>query len=471
MAERVYRDDAVPPTDDPGGGAAADPTTRSGGRHAARDDTGLDIGLDTVQPGYSHLSDRRDRGGRDAFGDLSLDTFDWRLSDRAEVRPDQRGSDPDRHRYAVDYGDADPDLALDQLDADPEYDDPDHDAAESFYAEVDVGYDDEPWPAEPRFATDPRQPDFSDDPSVQDATATDFDAWLRTISDRREAAAEVADHYAYSDRRTLLDLTFSDADPTHYTDGTPDPLDRSTPWLDEGPRQPSFDDRLAEALRADRTPDAVPEVSEWFGSDRRPTDLVLTRNYDQAGGLARTRDRDVVELEREIPKNADYTPQTFPDLERGWVQKVNGDGPASSLFRRNNCLDCALAGISTWHGEPKVAAPRSPEYNEEGMPLKTGERGGVERAQQWLGHDFSYVGEGTDAYSELEKRLLDGGHGSSALIMHSWMDGGSHTWNAFNQNGKIVWVDFQDGQVSDRPVHATIDRLWTIAIDRKGDAL
>ena len=42
----------------------------------------------------------------------------------------------------------------------------------------------------------------------------------------------------------------------------------------------------------------------------------------------------------------------YPDPRGTWVRLINGGGPADDPFRASNAADCALAVLSTWHGEP-----------------------------------------------------------------------------------------------------------------------
>ncbi|MEO3889730.1 toxin glutamine deamidase domain-containing protein [Nonomuraea sp. B5E05] len=213
---------------------------------------------------------------------------------------------------------------------------------------------------------------------------------------------------------------------------------------------------------------APAEVSEpvevdWFDRPRRPPRLADCRPYGVPGGLARPDPQ----VERDLAESLQPGAR-FPDPRGTWVRLINGGGPADDPFRASNAADCALAVLSTWHGEPATAAPRLPEYDKIGRPVLTGERGGTARIERWAGHRLQYAGQGRHAYPLIARRLLDAGHGASAVIVVRWPGGGSHAWNAVNADGEVIWIDAQRGHMSVEPPYTTVTGVFCLVLDRQG---
>jgi hypothetical protein len=218
------------------------------------------------------------------------------------------------------------------------------------------------------------------------------------------------------------------------------------------------------------------KASDLLDRQDRPPPLDKTRPYDRAGGLAKESEHDQRILEahaREAtPRDAEGGSEHFPDPDKPWLKFVNDDGPEASPFRANNCLDCSLSAISTWHGEPKVAAPRMTEFKPDGKPSTDGETDGIARAERWLGHNYEHAGDADVGFTTIRDKLHNGGHGSATAIVSSWKTGGTHAWNAFNYNGEIVWVDPQRGARDRQPLYRDhTAQVWAIAIDREGNRL
>ncbi|WP_308250120.1 toxin glutamine deamidase domain-containing protein [Sphaerisporangium fuscum] len=205
---------------------------------------------------------------------------------------------------------------------------------------------------------------------------------------------------------------------------------------------------------------------DWLDGPHRPPRLDASRPYGIAGGLAWPDPQLQQDLCQAVPDGV-----RFPDPRGVWIRLVNGDGPSEDPFRATNALDCALAVISTWHGEPVVAAPRRPEYDRVGRPSLSGEPGGVTRAERWLGHRFAYVGQGRRAYGAVARRLEAGGHGAAAVLITRWPSGGNHAWNAVNSAGEVVWIDAQRGHTSLEPPQGPVTGVFCVAIDRRGRRL
>ncbi|MEU9886519.1 toxin glutamine deamidase domain-containing protein [Sphaerisporangium sp. NPDC051011] len=222
-----------------------------------------------------------------------------------------------------------------------------------------------------------------------------------------------------------------------------------------------------EVLAAEAPPPPWPgPVEDWFDMPGRPPRLDTCRPYGTPGGLAWPDPQLQRDLCQVLPPGA-----RFPDPRGAWIRLVNGEGPGEDPFRATNALDCALAVISTWHGEPMVAAPRLPEYDRLGRPSLTGEAGGVARAERWLGHRFEYVGQGRRAYTAIAQRLRTGGHGASAVLVTRWPSGGAHAWNAVNSAGAVVWVDAQRGHTSVDAPRGPVTGVFCVVTDRRGRRL
>ncbi|WP_327086943.1 toxin glutamine deamidase domain-containing protein [Nonomuraea sp. NBC_01738] len=145
-------------------------------------------------------------------------------------------------------------------------------------------------------------------------------------------------------------------------------------------------------------------------------------------------------------------------------------GAADDPFRAGNAADCALAVLSAWHGEPAAAAPRLPEYDRVGRPVLTGEAGGVERIQRWVGRPFECAGYGRQAYPLIARRLLEAGAGAAAVIVVRWPGGGAHAWNAVNSAGEVIWIDGQRGHMAVEALYPTVTGVFCAIVDRRGAA-
>lgn len=140
----------------------------------------------------------------------------------------------------------------------------------------------------------------------------------------------------------------------------------------------------------------------------------------------------------------------------GWVQDLNGGGPACSPGRRVNCIDTTRAAEANWRGQDAVAAP-----------LRRPEHGGTSarRLEDWSG------GRLRPATSQgVERRLEELGPGSSAMIVTTWDSSGAHAFNAVNDGGVVKWVDAQSGSTSrwPPPYASHFDQLHAIFIDAGG---
>lgn len=202
---------------------------------------------------------------------------------------------------------------------------------------------------------------------------------------------------------------------------------------------------------------------DWFERPHRPPRLAESRPYGVRGGLAHPDpqvERDLIEA---LPLGT-----RFPDPRGTWIRLINGGGPADDPFRASNAADCALAVLSTWHGEPTTAAPRLPEYDRIGRPLLTGEHDSRARIERWVGQRLEYAGQGRHAYPMIARRLAGAGHGACAVIVVRWPGGGTHVWNAVNADGEVIWIDAQRGHMSVEPPYTTVTGVFCVILDRQG---
>ncbi|WP_336208322.1 toxin glutamine deamidase domain-containing protein [Nonomuraea sp. LPB2021202275-12-8] len=202
---------------------------------------------------------------------------------------------------------------------------------------------------------------------------------------------------------------------------------------------------------------------DWFDWPHRPPKLADSRPYGVPGGLARPDPQVEQDLAGAVPQGA-----RFPDPRGTWVRLINGGGPTDDPFRASNAADCALAVLSTWHGEPAASAPRMPEYDRIGRPLLTGETGSAARMERWVGQRFQHAGQGRHAYPMVARRLREAGHGASAVIVVRWPGGGAHAWNAVNSHGEVIWIDAQRGHMAVEPPYTTVTGVFCVILDRQG---
>jgi hypothetical protein len=202
-----------------------------------------------------------------------------------------------------------------------------------------------------------------------------------------------------------------------------------------------------------------------------PPPVEQSRAYGEPGGHRQPLEYDQQVVEDLIPRDGDGRPQRLPNPFARWFAKMNDSGPGADPTRGINCVDCVLSLFDTWlHGRPRVAAPRTFDAYRDGdvrQPLY-GELGGLTRARDVLGTDFTttYLADTTggldpetvytERIGELERALLDAGHGSFAMIANEWRDGGGHTWAAVNYQGQVVYLDPQHGIADYRPIHNTL---------------
>ncbi|TLH81907.1 hypothetical protein C1S82_03045 [Mycolicibacterium cosmeticum] len=152
---------------------------------------------------------------------------------------------------------------------------------------------------------------------------------------------------------------------------------------------------------------------------------------------------------------------------------INDGGPTVD-GRSNNCLDCSLSALSSFRGEPTVAAPRYLDELPDGtIDRQSGEHNGLNRAQNWLGNGLlEFPGHKlVDQFDLLHQYIDQLGPGSAALVVNGWhardlvsgeylfdahgnpITSGSHATVIVHpeSGGGPVWWDPQQGLTSDRP--------------------
>lgn len=154
--------------------------------------------------------------------------------------------------------------------------------------------------------------------------------------------------------------------------------------------------------------------------------------------------------------------------------KLINDGGLEVPGRANNCTDCSLSALSAFYGNPQVSAPRWLDPIPGGVDLRSGERGGPERAARWLGDGLHKIGGDhpiPNQFGHLHDLVDRMGPGSSALVVNEWQArdantgaplynpdgtpcrGGLHATVIVypHDAGGPVWWDPQAGTMSDHP--------------------
>ncbi|WP_084525051.1 toxin glutamine deamidase domain-containing protein [Nocardia vaccinii] len=165
------------------------------------------------------------------------------------------------------------------------------------------------------------------------------------------------------------------------------------------------------------------------------------------------------------------------------------DGGIEVPGRRNNCADCALSALSAFYGHPQVSAPGwLDKLPGGGIDIHGGERGGPERAAEWLGDGLHQFGGGASVpaqFGHLHDLVDRMGPGSSALVVNEWQARDPETGEPlYNSDGTPrrgalhatvivyprdasgpVWWDPQAGTMSDHPprnmVYGSTDLSFT----------
>ncbi len=196
-----------------------------------------------------------------------------------------------------------------------------------------------------------------------------------------------------------------------------------------------------------------------------PPPVEDSRGYGERFGHRQPLRWDQALLERLVPRDSSGRPIRFASVFGEWFNRLNDSGPSADPTRGINCVDCVMSFIDTWfHGRPRVSAPRTFDAYLDGQVTQPryGELGGMRRISDALGTPFvttysESFHRGTPAetlherFRELERSLLHGGPGSVAVLAHEYRSGGSHTWLAINEDGRVLYVDPQQEIVSTTP--------------------
>ena len=203
--------------------------------------------------------------------------------------------------------------------------------------------------------------------------------------------------------------------------------------------------------------------SALTGSGNPPHSRV-SRVYKQWGGLRKPLQVHQADLERAVPRDQNLVPLGTPDPRASWLKLMNDGGPAADPTRGVNCLDCSLSFYETYlHGRPTVAAPRTVDtYGVGETDNHIGEFEGHLRAERVTGSGFTEITPSVahkppadakadidHAFMRIATALLQGGHGSTAIIINQWEGDGWHAWNAVNHHGTLLFLDPQSGEYSD----------------------
>ncbi|MDI1464845.1 toxin glutamine deamidase domain-containing protein [Catellatospora sp. KI3] len=235
------------------------------------------------------------------------------------------------------------------------------------------------------------------------------------------------------------------------------------------------------------------DVGELY-ADPQPVD---GRPYQQVGGLRPPLRAHQDDLVAAMPRNPDGSFQQFPDPRVGrWFGLANDSGPGFDPSRGINCLDCMLSLWQTWRGNPRVSAPRTWDRyrGTDAWQVDRGEEWGDQRAAALAGRQWETVFPDMSrqlppdqmkqwvdwGFATLTHQLVAGGHGSAVFITTRWQGGGGHAWLAVNQNGTILFLDSQTGQISENvPMYrhdgdparsANVASMNAIFLDAQGTA-
>jgi hypothetical protein len=57
------------------------------------------------------------------------------------------------------------------------------------------------------------------------------------------------------------------------------------------------------------------------------------------------------------------------------------------------------------------------------------------------------------------------------MLITRWPSGGSHSWNAVNANGEILWIDAQRGHMTVEAPYDVVTGVFCVVVDREGQRL
>ncbi|MFD1326140.1 toxin glutamine deamidase domain-containing protein [Micromonospora sonneratiae] len=165
-------------------------------------------------------------------------------------------------------------------------------------------------------------------------------------------------------------------------------------------------------------------------------------------------------LVQSLPRGRDGRYPVHPDpTGSDWISWLNDGGPFTD-GRRFNCVDVAIAALSTWFGHPRVA----------GSNRRTA---GVGRSvvEQWLGAPFGPVLQGEAGPARIEADLRALGHGAAAAVMVNYSHMSTdHMLVAVNHRDTIYWIDGQNftSPLPQPPYAGNITRSSALLVDARG---
>lgn len=230
-----------------------------------------------------------------------------------------------------------------------------------------------------------------------------------------------------------------------HDDRGPNEFDADGSW-EQAAQAPPFDESGEARGEYDGVAEPMDEPRDDSDSPDRAIDI---REDLDSNGSVEYRDRPCKEFRQLFP--GEYTEPGIDTFEREPLsdpqEVINDINPRfdDGAEFKTNCADCARSFERTWRGDFEEAAGHVD-------PLRgtTGEAS--DRTEEWAGTQFSEV-----PVDEVRDRLLQAGHGSSAIV-HShfrnydegsgvWRNGG-HAYNVVNYHGRIRVVDGQTHAVS-----------------------
>jgi hypothetical protein len=218
---------------------------------------------------------------------------------------------------------------------------------------------------------------------------------------------------------------------TPSTDTRTVPLDKPPAAGPEHPAGPEPEAPKPVHRRAFARPPDFDDTHDGHGGPPWGDDVFHRRDFDNPSNhriygpheLGRLRDpahQHAVEDALRDPRGG-YTvgadPRTHP-----YGDLINDGGPRRT-GRDINCLDCSLAALASFHGQPTVSVPRYLDRLPNGMIDRRGEFSGLPRAEAWLGEGLHPSDPRLglpDQFVALHQQIARMGPGSSALVVNTW---------------------------------------------------
>ncbi|WP_157101952.1 toxin glutamine deamidase domain-containing protein [Nocardia caishijiensis] len=162
------------------------------------------------------------------------------------------------------------------------------------------------------------------------------------------------------------------------------------------------------------------------------TDIAATREFGPGRIAPLETQAYQDDVERAAGGRAGFDPRTDP-------VPIN-DGGMSVPGRFTNCVECVMAGLSSFFGRPTVAFPRESQLLSNGtMGYASGES--PRRVAQWLGADllqFDPALDVTEHYRQLHDLIAELGPGSAAFVATRWQRVDEAGQRVFRPDGSRV---------------------------------